>query len=320
MNKTIKTIILTIALFSPSAAYSADGQLISGPSGSQVNGWYSTRPTFRVDSVPACPNGPSGNIDMLIYNTEGQHRVTLRSHQNGYTRIYRDDQVNGIETSNEVFSCPAISTPYIGADPIVFWQGVIKWDATLPTVSIISPSNNSNTGNATVQVSGSVSDGTSGIWTVSINGINASITGSTYSANVPVSLGLNTLSVVTKDFAGNSSQAQVVVNRISTAQSSNTSTKTGESAAQSENNSSNNDDSEKTAEQNIDSEKSVSPTIVKGVVQGGGIGLATILGFFIILLLLDKFRVIEIKAFHRISVKNSKIHSTKRKKNIKSNK
>ena len=100
----------------------------------------------------------------------------------------------------------------------------------------------------------------------------------------------------------------------------NTSTKTGESAAQSENNSSNNDDSEKTAEQNIDSEKSVSPTIVKGVVQGGGIGLATILGFFIILLLLDKFRVIEIKAFHRISVKNSKIHSTKRKKNIKSDK
>lgn len=320
MNKFIKTIILSIAVFLPSVAHAANGQLVSGPSGNIVNGWYSSRPFVRVNTIPNCPSGPSGNIDMILINEEGQHTITLRSHLNGYPRIYRDDDTGGRGTTSEVFSCPSIDTPYTGEDPVIFWQGSIKWDATAPKVSISSPSNNSNTGNSTVQVSGSVSDSTSGVWTVSINGVNASISGGNYSANVPVSLGLNTLNVVAKDFAGNASQAQVVVNRISTAQSNNSTSKTGEAGGQGGNSSSDKAGSEASAEQNNGSEKNATPTIVKGVVQGGGIGLATILGFVIVLLLLDKFRVIEIKAFHRISSKNSKSPAVKRKKIIKSKK
>jgi hypothetical protein len=40
---------------------------------------------------------------------------------------------------------------------------------------------------------------------------------------------------------------------------------------------------------------------VKGVVQGGGIGIVTVLAFVILLLVLDKFRIIEIKAFSKIT-------------------
>lgn len=227
----ILAVVIASSILVPTVVFAADGQLVSGPSGTLVNGWYSTRPTLRVDTLPGCPSGPSGNIDMLIYNEEGQHHITLRSHLNGYPRIYRDDDTHGHETTNEVFSCPAVSTPYTGADPVVFWQGDIKWDATAPTISLSAPSNNSNTESSSVTVTGIANDGTSGVWTVMVNGVSASLSGANFSANVPVSLGLNTLTAIVKDYAGNTSQAQVVVNRIAPAGDSNTTSNTSQAPA-----------------------------------------------------------------------------------------
>lgn len=315
------TVLATIVL-SP-AVFAADGQLVSGPSGTQVNGWYSTNPTMRVNTIPNCPSGPSGNFNMIIINEEGQHHITLRSHKNGYPRIYRDDDVNGHGTSNEVFSCPSISTPYDGSDPEVFWQGDIKWDGTNPTISLSSPSNNSNTDSSSVKVTGSVGDSTSGVWKVVINGVSASVGGGSFSASVPVNNGLNTLTATVYDYAGNTAQTQVVVNRVSSCggtcsassgssnqQSSNSGSGSNNSGQSQAENNSQPQSSEHSQEQT--SQDQETPTLVKGVVKGGGIGLATVLAFVVILLLLDRFRIIEIKAFSKISDKLSKNKTQKK--------
>lgn len=318
---------ITTLLLLPATAFAADGQLVSGPSGTLVNGWYSTNPTIRVDTVPGCSSGSSGNISMIIINEEGSHHITLRSHRNGYPRIYRDDDTHGHGTTGEVFSCPSVSTPYDGSDPETFWQGDIKWDGTAPTISLSSPSNNTNTDSSSVQFSGSVSDATSGVWKVVINGVNATVSGNSFSASVPVNNGLNTLTATVYDYAGNTAQAQVVVNRVSScggqcsaasgSSSNGNSQKPAASGGQSTAPAANSEQQAQTANDDktaTDEKKDDTPTLVKGVVQGGGIGLASILGFVIVLLVLDKFRVIEVKAFSRISDKFTKSQPTKKTK------
>jgi len=315
MKKIFITIVtlLAIVIF-PTSVFAADGQLISGPSGPQSNGWYSSNPTIKVDSSPACPTGASGSINVVLQNGEGKHHITLRSHMNSYPRIYRDDDYNGMETTGEIFSCPALSQPYQDVDPIVFWQGDIKMDLTPPSISIGSPANNSNTSSSSVTVSGTANDSVSGVQSVVINGVSASLNGTSYSANVPVSLGLNTLTATVKDYAGHTSQAQVVINRIApTAGSTSANQQSGNNNQQTSNGSqastnpvaAQSSDPSNPANKD-DNKDSTPPTLVKGVVQGGGIGLASILAVVVILLILDKFRIIEIKAFSKITNRISK--------------
>lgn len=83
-------------------------------------------------------------------------------------------------------------------------------DTTPPVVSITAPSDGSLTTSVTIPVSGTVTDATSGVASVVVNGVTASLTGSAFSAVVPVTLGQNQIGATATDLAGNASQPAVV--------------------------------------------------------------------------------------------------------------
>lgn len=313
MKKIFTSVVaaLTILIF-PATAFAASGRVVSGPSGPGANGWFSAQPTYVVDTVPGCSTGPH-TFTVGSWGGEGVHHITLRSYDNNHPTLDQLDDHNGTGTNAATWTCPD-SGPASSGDPVIFYEGDIKWDATAPTISISSPGNNTNTDSASVKLSGSVGDKTSGVWKVIVNGVAGSVSGGGFSATVPLNNGLNTLTATVYDYAGNTAQAQIVVNRITscggscsagsassdkpTASSGNTSQQAGDNATA--NNS--NDTGDKSTTENTKAEdENSTPTIVKGVVQNGGIGLATILGFVVVLLILDRFRIIEVKAFSRIT-------------------
>ncbi len=321
MKKILPLLILMLTiLFVPATALAASGKVISGPSGPGANGWFSAMPTYTVDTIPGCPSGPR-TFTVGSWGGEGTHHITFRSYDNNHPTIDQLDDHNGTGTNAATWICTASDGPAYSGDPVIFYEGDIKWDGTAPTISISSPATNTNIDSGSVQVSGNVSDATSGIWKVVINGTGATVSGGSFSASVPVNNGLNTLTATVYDYAGNTSKAQVVVNRVTScggtcsASSGSTSNTSGSSSSSSQAQNSSNtpattqqvtdaksSENATKAEENKDS----TPTMVKGVVQNGGIGLATILAFVVILLLLDKFRIIEIKAFSNITNKINK--------------
>lgn len=312
MKKIFTSLVAVLAiLMFPASAFAASGHVISGPSGPGANGWFSAQPTYVVDTVPGCSSGPH-TFTVGSWGGEGVHHITLRSYDNNHPTLDQLDDHNGTGTNAATWTCPD-SGPASSGDPVIFYEGDIKWDATAPTISIGSPGNNTNTDSASLQLSGSVGDTTSGVWKVSVNGVAGSVSGGSFSATVPLANGLNTLTATVYDYAGNTAQAQVVVNRVtscggacSAGSSSSQKPSNGNSsqqgnAANGSNDKSANSEAAPADNAKTDDKKSDTPTIVKGVVQGGGIGLATILGFIIVLLILDRFRIIEVKAFSKIT-------------------
>jgi RHS repeat-associated protein len=92
-------------------------------------------------------------------------------------------------------------------------------DTQAPQVSITSPANNSTTTETFVNVSGTASDAgqyQSGVSQVTVNGIAATYdaaSGQWTAANVPVTLGANTITATATDGAGNHSDASITVTR-----------------------------------------------------------------------------------------------------------
>jgi RHS repeat-associated protein len=90
-------------------------------------------------------------------------------------------------------------------------------DTTAPTLTIVSPANNSTTTNATTAVSGTVADtgaNASGVAGVTVNGQNATVTNGTWTiANVALTVGANVIVVRALDNAGNVGTQQITVTR-----------------------------------------------------------------------------------------------------------
>lgn len=89
-------------------------------------------------------------------------------------------------------------------------------DTTAPTLAITSPANNSTTTSATVNVTGTVSDGGSGITSVTVNDAAASYNagaGTWSFANLALALGTNVITVKATDGAGNITTQTVTVTR-----------------------------------------------------------------------------------------------------------
>lgn len=83
-------------------------------------------------------------------------------------------------------------------------------DEVNPTVSISSPSDGFTAGVATVRVSGSAGDNI-GVASVTVNGVAASVSGNSWTADVPLQLGNNPITATATDDAGNSASASVTV-------------------------------------------------------------------------------------------------------------
>jgi RHS repeat-associated protein len=90
-------------------------------------------------------------------------------------------------------------------------------DTTPPTVAITLPENNFTTTNETITVAGTVADsGTnaSGVQSVIVNGINATLTGGTWTTvGVPLTIGTNILTATAKDNNNNISTTSVTIVR-----------------------------------------------------------------------------------------------------------
>src|SRR5262249_22024380 len=85
-------------------------------------------------------------------------------------------------------------------------------DTVAPLVVITAPADRSVTRDTTVNVSGTVSDASA--TTVSVNGVSAVVTGSSFSGpGVPLSEGSNPIAAVARDAAGNIGRAQITVDR-----------------------------------------------------------------------------------------------------------
>lgn len=86
-----------------------------------------------------------------------------------------------------------------------------------PELTITSPAEGTLIQSGSVTVSGTVSDSVSPVASVKVNGVAATITGSTWTATVPLSEGANTLTAVAENQVGLSTTATRAVTRDSTA-------------------------------------------------------------------------------------------------------
>ena len=98
----------------------------------------------------------------------------------------------------------------------------VTLNTTPPQLGILAPVNGSTVTSSTITVAGNVNEQVPGTInskqiTVSANGIAATVSNRTFSAaNVPLVQGMNTVTVIATDPAGNTSQAQVTVNYMGT--------------------------------------------------------------------------------------------------------
>ena len=87
-------------------------------------------------------------------------------------------------------------------------------DAGNPVVAITSPANGATVTTSTVVVQGTATDAISGIAAVTVNGVAATVTGSNWSATVPLVSGANTITATASDNAsagGNTGTASISV-------------------------------------------------------------------------------------------------------------
>lgn len=87
----------------------------------------------------------------------------------------------------------------------------VSVDTTPPLVSISSPANGSTVSSSSLAVSGSVSDAASGVASVLCDGAAGSFSAGTFSCNLTLNSGTNTVQVVVTDAAGNSASASTSV-------------------------------------------------------------------------------------------------------------
>jgi len=82
-------------------------------------------------------------------------------------------------------------------------------DTTPPVMEITSPTNNAEVNQSPVTVNGTISDEST--VTVTVNGINATISNGSYSASIPLVTGSNTLTAIATDAAGNTASTSIQV-------------------------------------------------------------------------------------------------------------
>ncbi|HET9183307.1 MAG TPA: Ig-like domain-containing protein [Candidatus Angelobacter sp.] len=87
----------------------------------------------------------------------------------------------------------------------------VNIDLTPPAISITSPANGATVTNSNLQLTGSVSDSLSGIATVTCNGAPANISSVSFTCNLTLVSGANTIQVQATDKAGNTANTQLAV-------------------------------------------------------------------------------------------------------------
>lgn len=316
-------VMLVMPVFS-GIAFASSLYTISGPTGgTEIDGYYTSPPSLTFVLSPSYPepcvaNGGTvpgnGTINVELSSNvgaslDGSYNWQVLEDSISHALLITDD--GNWHDGHIIDACN-----WNGPNPNwqVVWSQTIKYDSSPPNVSITSPSNNSNEASSTIDVSGTVSDSASGVMSVSVSGVVATISGNSYSARVPLNMGLNALVATATDNVGHQAKSsQVTVFRYedaSSASSTNSNSGSGTptsrggtpTSSQPDINKQGATNSTTTAPTPKSTDTKAQPTdnfkLVKTVATGTGISLATILIIVIILLVLDRLGIIEIKLFH----------------------
>jgi hypothetical protein len=90
---------------------------------------------------------------------------------------------------------------------------LVKVDKDAPALAMTAPANNSTVSTSSVQVSGSAYDSPSGLQGLTVNGTPTSVVGGSFTTNVSLACGSNSITGVATDNAGNQTTVSVSVTR-----------------------------------------------------------------------------------------------------------
>jgi hypothetical protein len=128
--------------------------------------------------------------------------------------VATDNQTLSAETSGTTVFSDGTCLDKAGNSDTFASVGPIKIDLTNPMVSITSPSSGLITVAASITVTGTYSDSPSGIDTVSVNTVTASLGATFTSANVALACGNNTVTALATDKAGRTNTSSINVMRV----------------------------------------------------------------------------------------------------------
>ncbi|MBX7207847.1 MAG: sulfatase-like hydrolase/transferase [Verrucomicrobiaceae bacterium] len=145
----------------------------------------------------------SGFTQNVVSQTVTTPYATFANLTHGVTYYYRVLATNNVGSSS--FSTVVSSTQ----------------DAVAPTVAISSPASGGTQTATTITVTGTASDALSGISAVKVNNVNATVTGNTWTATIPLGFGTNAITATAFDGAGNTKTSSAITVLMTTAQTYN---------------------------------------------------------------------------------------------------
>lgn len=163
----------------------------AGTASNGVNFTVVTAPTITASAAPA-PNAAgwnNSNVTVTFSCTAGGLPIATCSGPQTVSTEGAGQIVTGTVTDTSGDSATASVT--------------LKIDKTPPAFSGIAPAEGAVLSTSTPTVTGTVSDGTSGVSAVTCNGAAAALTGSSFSCNISLNVGVNLVMVRATDLAGN---------------------------------------------------------------------------------------------------------------------
>ncbi len=159
-----------------------------------------TPPTVTATPVPA-PNSAGWNNSNVTINFNCSDTLSGVDFCPAQTIVTA-------EGANQVFS----GTARDRAGNTATASATLNIDETPPSLKITAPLSGATVIVPTVTLEGLVTDALSGVAGATCNGAPAQVSGSALTCGVPLSVGLNTISVVATDVAGNSTTSSLTIN------------------------------------------------------------------------------------------------------------
>jgi hypothetical protein len=161
------------------------------------NGGYG--PTFTVGTPPGITASVSPSANSSGWNNSTVTITFTCTAGSAAIANCPNPQTVSAEGANQVVSGTATDVSGLTAPARV----TINIDKTPPTLAVTSPVDGTGFSNASVTVSGAVSDALSGLSSVTCDGAAASVSAGNFSCNISLNVGVNLVVVRATDLAGN---------------------------------------------------------------------------------------------------------------------
>ncbi len=156
-----------------------------------------TAPTSTNSSSPTYTTSASYAIKGTVSDETGIRSVTVNG--NAATLSGNNWSYNLGITANKTTTVTIVATDRAGKTTTQ--TRYLFYDSAAPSLSVTAPNTTLTSATATYAVAGTTTDA-SGIQNVTVNGVNASLSGSGFSRTISLASGANTVTVIAKDRAG----------------------------------------------------------------------------------------------------------------------